>query len=149
MTHLEKRQLRYPETDVFHYLNINPKQKITGDCVIRAISSVLNQDWKTTAKELYELSLKTCYTFNDRKNIHKYMESKGWIKLKQPRKKDNTKYTGKEFCKKLNEINLPTNNRNRILANIGGHHMVAIIAGKVYDSWNSTNGCIGNLYVRK
>ena len=28
--------------------NANPQQKQVGDCVIRAISTVLNQDWETT-----------------------------------------------------------------------------------------------------
>ena len=60
--------------------------------------------------------------------------------MKQPRKANNKKYTGKEFCKKHNET---------CVANIGGHHVVCIKNGKVHDIWDSTDGCIGNYWVKE
>jgi len=36
-----------------------------------------------------------------------------------------------------------------VIANIGGHHIVAIIEGRVWDTWNSTDGCIGNYWTKK
>ena len=33
-----RRQDKYPETKWFIYDNVNPKNKITSDCVIRAIT---------------------------------------------------------------------------------------------------------------
>lgn len=67
----------------------------------------------------------------------------GWVKHKQPRKPDNTKYTGKEFCRQIAE------NSVNYVANIGGNHTVAIINGKVHDTWNSTDGCIGNYWTKE
>ena len=32
-----RRQDKYPDTEVFHYFNANPKNRITTDCVVRAI----------------------------------------------------------------------------------------------------------------
>ena len=66
----------------------------------------------------------------------------------------NTKYTGKEMCSILNRDVLAVG--KSIIANIGGHHIVCIketegIHGsfKVFDIWDSTNGCIGNYWVRQ
>ena len=35
------RQQKYPETGTFHYHNQNPKNRLTGDCIIRAISRAM------------------------------------------------------------------------------------------------------------
>lgn len=66
----------------------------------------------------------------------------------QPRQDDGKKFTGVDFCKWLTENHYVGN----VIANIGGHHMVAImpIDGKykVCDTWNSTKGCIGNYWIK-
>lgn len=36
-----KRQEKYPETRTFHFHNANPKNRITGDCVTRALCTAL------------------------------------------------------------------------------------------------------------
>lgn len=137
-----KRQDKYPETSTFHYYNANPKNRITGDCVFRAFALAMQQDYNTTVMEMAELMCKTGYALNDAKGEFKYLESKGWVRHPQPRKPDGTKYTGKEFCKLLAKKN------QRYIAHIGGHHMVAIVGGKVNDIWDSTNGCIGNYWTK-
>lgn len=98
------------------------------------------------------MQLKTGYDISDVKCHGKYLESKGWIKQKQPRKSDNKKYTGDEFCSKLNHDILAAG--KSVIANIGGHHIVCIketegLHGsfKVFDIWDSTGGCIGNYWV--
>jgi hypothetical protein len=92
-----------------------------------------------------EMSCQTGYAINDAKGIERYLKSKGWTKHTQPRKADNTKYTGKEWCRKWqrNGDGWP-----RMIANIGGHHIVAIIDNKVWDIWDSTEGCIGNYWTK-
>ena len=147
--------MKIPEdTHYFKYYNANPKNKHTTDCVIRAICTALNQSYETTLQELVKMQLKTGYDISDVKCLGKYLESKGWTKQKQPRKPDNTKYTGKEMCSILNRDVLAVG--KSIIANIGGHHIVCIketegIHGsfKVFDIWDSTNGCIGNYWVRQ
>lgn len=142
------------DTPTFRYYNANPKNKITTDCVNRAVCTALNEDYATVLREMCEVQIKTGYDNACNQGISKYMEIKGWTKLKQPRKSDNTKYTGKEFCKALQVnphriLTLPkTANVKRILANLGGHHVVAIVDGKVNDIWDSTDGCIGNIWVK-
>lgn len=136
------RQEKYPETKTFHYYNANPKNRITCDCVARAICTGLNEPYEEVLKGMFEMQLETGYEYTDTKGIEKYLESKGWTKHKQPRKRDNTKYTGKEFCKLLADKN------KRYICNIGGHHIVAIVDGKVNDIWDSTDGCIGNYWTK-
>lgn len=137
-----KRQEKYPETSTFHYYNANPKGRITTDCVVRALCTALKQDYNETVMELAEMQCKTGYDDGDTKLIDKYLQGKGWIKHKQPRKADNTKYTGKEFCKRARKY-------ERYVANLGGNHTVAIVNGKVNDIWDSTDGCIGNYWTKE
>lgn len=147
MTLIEKRKLKYPDTDTFHYYNANPKNRITTDCVIRALSRGMNKPYTDVLMELALLQCKTGYDTGDRKLYDAYLKNNGWTKHKQPRKCDNTKYTGKEWCLKLKgdhagSIGTPQN----MIANIGTHHVVAIIDAKVNDIWNSTDGYIGNYW---
>lgn len=145
------RQDKYPETNTFHYFNASPHNRMGDDCVIRAICTALKQSWEVTVRELTEVGIKYGYVLNDKHTYEKYLQSKGWVKHSQPRKDDNKKYTGKEFCQLLNSRNTPINkyeDGSRIIAHIGGNHIVAIIDRKVNDIWNSTDGCIGNYWVK-
>lgn len=136
-----KRTDKYPDTETFHYYNANPHNKIAADCVIRAISTALNQSWEQTVRELTEVGIKYGLVCNEKACYDKYLKSKGWIKHSQPKKADNTKYTGKEFCERARDY-------EKYIANIGGHHIVAIVNKKVYDIWDSTYKCIGNYWTK-
>ena len=134
---MASRREKYPETKWFHFYNANPRNRITGDCVFRAITTATGKPYNECVMEMAELMCKTGYALNDSKGEEAYLKQLGWVKHKQPRKADNTKYTGKEFCKIFEGI---------CVAHIGGHHMVCIKDGKVWDIWDSTNGCIGNYW---
>lgn len=140
------RQEKYPETSTFHYFNANPKGKTTTDCVVRAISTATELPYNQVVMELAEMQCKTGYDDGDKKLYDKYLQSKGFVKYNQPRKDDNTKYTGKEWCREVQT------HRHwyspYMVANIGGHHVVAIMFGQVYDIWDSTDGCIGNYWMK-
>ncbi len=144
------RQEKYPDTEVFHYYNANPYNRITGDCTFRAVCTALDNSWERTVMEMAALSCRNGYAINDTKGITKYMEFKGWRKMKQPKKINGTKYTGAEFCLYLND-HFPHGELGSILANIGGHHIVCIKwtdgKYKINDIWNSSYGCIGNYWV--
>ena len=141
-----KRQDKYQDTNTFVYYNANPKNRITGDCVIRALCVAMDESYETVYKEIFEFSLKNGYMLNDKKCYEKYLASKGWLKLPQPKKYDGTKYTGKEFCELVQEH--PHSYPKRMIAHIGGHHVVAIGNGRIFDIWNSTSGCIGNYWIQ-
>lgn len=147
-----KRQDKYPETSTFHYHNQNPRGRITTDCVIRAISTATEIPYQQVVMEMAKLQCETGYDDGDAKLYDLYLKTKGWLKHKQPRKLDGTKFTGKEFCEAADE-SYELLDRS-IVANIGGHHIVCIKANtfqeghKVWDTWDSTRGCIGNYWVK-
>jgi len=128
---------------VFTFYNANPKNRFTTDCVIRAISTALEIPYNQVVMEMAELQCNTGYDPSESITINKYLESKGWVKNKQPKKPNNTKYTGTEFCMNIANAN------ERYIANIGGHHIIAIINKKIHDTWDSSQGCIGNYWIRK
>lgn len=136
------RQQKYPETPTFHYYNANPKNRITGDCRIRAISVACDVPYNQVVMDLAKIQCETGYDQCANQGISILMEQYGWIKHKQPRKPDNTKYTGKEFCEKI------AVKGQKYFCNIGGNHEVAIVDCKVWDIWNSTYKCIGNYWTK-
>lgn len=150
-----KRQDKYPETSAFTFYNANPKNRMGSDCVIRAICTALDQSWEQTLRELTEVGIKHGYTATSKETYKKYLAEKGFGMHKQPRKWDNTKYTGYEWCHWLcsKEDDPRYSGCKAIIAHIGGHHIVCIkpIHGvfKVHDTWDSTDGCIGNYWVIK
>ena len=138
---------RIPEdTNTFHYYNRNPKDKITNDCVIRSIATATEKTWGEVYNALYEIGLKYGLMPNDPKCYERYLKKLGWVKHKQPRKEDNTKYTGGEFVKTA-EYNVIK--ENSVIAKIGSHHMTVIVNGKIYDTWNCTNNKIGNYWIKE
>ena len=116
------RQTKYPNTTTFHYYNANPKNRITGDCTFRAICTACDITWEEAVMGWAHTVCETKY--EGTKSVDLFLKKLGWIKHSQPRKADNTKYTGKEFCKELNSNTMATG--KKIIANIGGHHIVCI-----------------------
>lgn len=156
MTLTEKRKAKYPNTDTFTYYNANPKNKITTDCVIRALCTAMEKPYNDVVMELARMQCETGFDMSENSLIDRYLQKNGWTRCKQPKKWDGTKYTGKEFCRTLShpiyseELNLTDKpfNWHRVVANLGGHHIVAIVEGTVYDTWNSTAGSIGIVWVK-
>lgn len=144
-----KRQDKYPDTSTFHYFNANPKSKITDDCVIRAICLALGQGYCETLYGILDTMNQTGYMIDDKKCYSRYLKLKGYEIQNQLKKDDNTKYIGEEFCRYLNDRTYFKG--KKIIAHIGGHHIVCIMEHegqfKVHDTWDSTDGCIGNYWV--
>lgn len=138
-----KRQQKYPDTDTFHFYNANPKGRITGDCEVRALSMALNLPYNEVIQEMAEIFVETGYAWACNENEEIFLERHGWKKKRQPRKADNTKYTGKEFCREI------AKEGKTYFARIGGHHVVAIIDKQVWDIWDCTRKCVGNYWVKE
>ena len=153
-----KRSEKYRETSSFVYFNANPRNRVTSDCVIRAISAATKIPYRQVVMEMAEIQCDTGYDASENRVIDMYLAGKGWKKQRQPRHDDNTKYTGKQFCDYLS-INHGNGEIGNVICNIGGHHIVAIMPTnhgdgfncryKVHDIWDSTDGCIGNYWVKE
>lgn len=121
--------------------NANPQKRKTSDCVIRAICTALNQDYVMTLHDLVDTQISTGYCFNDPKCYTKYLAAKGFVKQKQPKNPDGTKIRGSDFATKFKD--------GVAIAHIGTHHIVCIKNGAIVDTWNCSNGKIGNYWIKK
>lgn len=112
---------------MYKQYNPNPKYKYAGDCVIRALSKILNQDWDTT---YLQLSVRG-FNYKDLPNANCVWEGllrdKGFTKMLLPTACPDC-YTVKQFCKDFPEGEF-------IVAT--GSHIVAIQNGDYYDAWDS------------
>lgn len=136
---MASREKKFPNTKAFNYFNANPKGKLTGDCSFRAISTALEMDYNKSVKERFEMFIETGIVPNSTKGEEDYLKSNGWVKNKQPKKSDGKKYTGVEFVEEFKGV---------CVAHIGGHHTVCIKDGKIWDTWDSSHGCIGNYWTK-
>lgn len=135
------RQEKYPNTNIFTYHNQNPYNKITSDCVPRAISFALGLDYAAVVKEMAEIQ---CLTGIDIRDNREDLLLKRYGYDKQPMLKhhDNTKYTLKEFVRRFPKgtylIHMP-------------HHLTVVKDGKNYDIFDCTKTTVklGNYWIIK
>lgn len=137
------REMKYPDTKYFKYHNENYKNRIGGDCVIRAISLSTGKGWVQTIRELTEVGIKLGYVCNDDKTFIKYLLENGFEQCKEPRDEFNRKLTAKEFIDSI-DFKYKT-----IVAMVGSHHLVCIKDNKVYDIWDCSKNTMHRYWVLK
>lgn len=121
------------------YFNANPSEKNTNDCVIRAICTGTGMEWDEVLDGLTACAKKYKLMVNDPDLYSKYLKEIGWIKQKQPRKANGKKYRGYEWVQSF---------KGNAIAHVGEHHLVFVGHGKVWDTWNSTEGIVGNYWIK-
>ena len=141
---------RHPvDTKYFKYVNRNPSNWHCGDCVIRALSEVLDRAWEEVYNDLCKIGIKKHRMPNDDKVVHKYLIDNGFIKCSMPRKADNTRYVVNEYLADFSIMHCTT---QPIFASVGCHHVTAIICDsfgyRVHDIWNSSNEKLGYYYIK-
>lgn len=107
--------------------NPNPLGKIVGDCVIRAISKILDKGWVWTYIELCIQGLLMADMPSSNAVWGAYLKSKGFHKENIPDTCPDC-YTIADFA---NDYPRGT------YAVCTGSHVVAVINGSVFDSWDS------------
>lgn len=109
------------------FYNPNPSKKLVGDCVIRGISKLTNQDWKDVHMELCLLS----YAMDDIPSSNAvwgaYLYKLGYRQHVIPDTCPNC-MTVKKFC-----ADHPVG--KYLLAT--GTHVICCDSGKWYDTWDS------------
>lgn len=112
----------------YEYYNLNPAGKAVGDCTIRAISKALGQSWEKT---YVELSLEG-FTRGDLPNADSvwgaYLRNHGFSRYLVP---DNCPecITVERFAEE--------NQKGTFILSMPGRHVVAVVDGIYYDSWQS------------
>ena len=111
---------------MFINYNANPSGKATGDCVIRAISTITGLPWRTVHWDLAQLSNESYQMMDDNVVWHEYLYDLGFdvktISWPCARVKD--------FCRCFP--------RGRYILGTG-KHVIAVIDGDYYDTWDSGN----------
>lgn len=120
--------------------NANPKQRKTGDCVIRAISVAFDQSWEDTYTDLFNTALKYCYAISCKDNFKKYLDIRGYKMHKMPVHEDGKKYTISDF------IDTHGDTDKTYLILIRGH-LTVVKQNVLYDTWNCSKKYMGNYWV--
>ena len=120
---------------MYKFYNINPRYKREPDCVINTIGGALGLDWQTTYKEMVEHCIPLYMQHSGSRGIESYLKSKGYIKQRMLRHKDNTKYTVKQFAKEFNKGTYVLSVAN---------HLTFIKDGILYDTWDCGYKSVGN-----
>lgn len=111
--------------------NPNPMGIRVGDCVVRAISKVLEQDWESTFIELCVQGLMMCDMPSSNAIWSAYLRHKDFKRYVIPDIYPES-YTIKDFCAEHP-------NGKYILGT--GKHAVAIVDGHYFDTWDSGDEC--------
>lgn len=121
--------------------NINFKNKKTGDCVVRALSKASGKDYKQVAQELFDLYMKYGYMMNDKHTYEKWLETNGFIKYKQPRWDDGSKYL-------VGEIESLIRAKDKVVISCA-NHLTCVYENELIDLWDCRGKCIGNYWVKR
>jgi hypothetical protein len=109
------------------YFNPNPEGRFVGDCVIRAMSMALNQSWEKTYLDICQKGL----SMHDMPSANRvwgaYLKDCGFTKHVIP---DNC-----PDCYSVREFAYEHPFGTYILGT--GTHVVAVLNGNYYDSWDS------------
>lgn len=136
------RQQKYPDTDTFHYLNVNPHKRITGDCIVRAISFACDVPYNDVVMDCARIQCETGYDMTVSQGVSILMERYGWAKNRQLRHLDNTKFTVKEFVEAFP--------KGTYILSMAGH-MTVIKDGVCYDIWDCVKygRTVGNYWTKE
>jgi len=112
---------------VFVELNLNPQHKRKGDCSVRALAAAEDRSWYEIYDELYHIGREMGDMENSNDVIGQFLKERGYIRYSIP----NTCpacYTVRDFA----------NDHPEGIYVLGtGSHVVAVINGDYYDSWDS------------
>lgn len=125
---------------LYKEFNANPKGRKTSDCVVRALSTATGKPYAEVYRELFEISLATGYMLNEKRVEDKLLERYGFVKVKQPKHNDGTKY-------KIGDLLLLTS--APIVVIRCAHHLCCVKHGVLLDTWDCRLKTINNYYVKK
>lgn len=127
----------------YRELNVNPKNRKTGDCSTRALVGTLGVDYDTCLQMQIEETLKSYYDPTSKQVMERVLNRFGYVKMKQPRKANGRKYKVYELDQLLTEKQM----QEGVLVTVANHH-TCIVNGCVQDIWDCRYKTVGNYYVK-
>lgn len=128
----------------FKKVNVNPKNRKTGDCSTRALAYALGISWADALDLQVEQAKKTGYDVTSHQVIERVLKKYGYEKMKQPRKSNNTKYEVRELDRWFTTVETG----EPIVVQVA-HHYVVVDGSNYVDSWDSGYKCAGNYYIKR
>lgn len=107
--------------------NVNPMSRRVGDCVIRALARVTDQDWETTYTHICLQGFMMCDMPSADEVWGAYLRGRGFRRAVIADECPEC-YTVRDFCR-----DYP---RGRFVLALH-EHVVAVIDGNYYDTWDS------------
>jgi len=124
------------------YYNANPLGKETSDCVVRAITLLLDSDWDTVYKDLYEIGYRLKVMPNSDEAWKFYMKSKGIEYHALKAVKGQKRMTVDKFTRTQDFQS------GRYLLKVA-NHLVTCVDGNSFDIWDCSHSCVYGYWTRK
>ena len=119
-------------TKNFHYYNVNPMKKKTGDCVIRAIACALDVDWEVASDMLYKNAKQNYCEMSELQCYSKMLNQLPFLKQVET------------DCQFVDEF-ARQNPKGTYLIRIEGH-LTCLKDGICYDIWDCTNEGVDKIW---
>lgn len=117
-------------TSFFTYYNANPKGKSTGDCVIRALSALPDQNWYKIFDELYHIARERVCTPTCDEAWDQWLKDHGYVRCRMPRRANGKLYMLREFV----ASDFIKDNES-VIVSVSGH-LTCVRDRKILDTWN-------------
>lgn len=148
-----RRKYTYPDEHLeFAVENVNPAQRIVGDCAVRALSSAYGCTWDEAIDRLAQANHYTDPVINSKIYIDVALIKAGFERHRKIVRYNRT-VCAKEFC---DELSYTYHNGERVFAYLGTSHCAAIlpfeeadgtVRYKVQDTWDSTSRRVEEYWV--
>ena len=122
------------------YYSCKYKKDLIGDCVIRSIAIATETDYREVFEALFRIGLEIGDMPNSDPVVEQHLNSIGWYKnppIKMPN--SNKKYL-------LSDVPVDVE-KNYIFRQAG--HLVAVVKGTVYDTFDSRSSAAQSYYTKK
>lgn len=121
---------------MFIKYNCNPRGRVCGDCVIRALSKALEKSWEEVLDDLYKIAKEIKTTCTDRECYKRYLKDYQMIQFNE------LMYVTSDGRKKRLTVGqfAEEHPSGTYVVDISGHQTV-IVNGDIYDLWNCSNKC--------
>lgn len=153
ITRRSESRRRQKEAAALENRNENPAGRLIGDCVVRALATVLECSWHEAVDILAETSAYTDPQINSTSNINKTLKRLGF-EMHAGVKSGRGFVSAANMCYTFNRL---YQNGERIFAYLGTHHCAAILpvesggktGYKIQDTWDSTSRDVVEYWVLK
>ena len=109
--------------------NPNPCGRNVGDCSVRAIAKAVGLDWETAYATVVSAGFNMCDMPSSDAVFGSVLRKNGFRKVLIPNECPDC-YTIEDFCK---------DNPNGVYVLGTGGHVVTVVDGDIFDSWDSSN----------